>query len=134
MYGLAAFESIKVDSVEERNIRMKSLGIMAKSFKFLKRYENFLKCQVKRLLESPGDYDELKMLWNKKLHDERSHTIQNCNELEENDASASFRSKRSQMINNTQSNDSSFIERIFSKRSSNLKVIYNNNKKRKKKA
>ena len=46
MYGLAAFENIRVDSSEERNVRMKSVGILARSYKFLNKYAGFLRTQV----------------------------------------------------------------------------------------
>ena len=66
LYGLAAFESIKIDNSEERNVRMKSVGLIAKSYKFLKKYVVFLKNQVRNQLEQPGNYDILISLWNKK--------------------------------------------------------------------
>lgn len=47
MYGLAAFESIRIENKDERNIRMKSVGLIAKSFKFLKRFVVYLKNQVR---------------------------------------------------------------------------------------
>lgn len=47
MFGLAAFESIRVDNKEERNIRMKSVGMIAKSYKFLKRFVVYLKNQAR---------------------------------------------------------------------------------------
>ena len=47
MYGLAAFESLKIDNSEERNIRMKSVGLLAQSYKFLKKFVPYLKNQVK---------------------------------------------------------------------------------------
>lgn len=66
VYGLAAFESIRIENSEERNVRMKSVGIVAKSYKFLKDYVVFLKNQVSKQLEEPGNYDSLISLWRKK--------------------------------------------------------------------
>jgi hypothetical protein len=47
MYGLGVFESLRGDFTEERNCRMKSVGVMAKSFKSLRNYLPFLRRQVK---------------------------------------------------------------------------------------
>jgi hypothetical protein len=47
MYGLAAFESLRVENSEERNVRMKSVGLVAKSYKFLKRFVTYLRNQVR---------------------------------------------------------------------------------------
>jgi hypothetical protein len=47
MYGLAVFESIRIENSEERNVRMKSVGILAKSFRFLRDNLKFLRIQVK---------------------------------------------------------------------------------------
>jgi hypothetical protein len=66
MYGLAAFQSQRIDSSEERNVRMKSVGLIAKSYKFLRKYVTFLKNQVKHLLDTPGDYASLISLWTEK--------------------------------------------------------------------
>jgi hypothetical protein len=47
MFGLAAYENIRTDSLQERNVRMKSVGILTKSFAHMKAYEKFLRLQVR---------------------------------------------------------------------------------------
>ena len=47
MYGLAVFQNFRNDLVEERNCRMKSIGVMTKSFKSLRKYLPFLRNQVR---------------------------------------------------------------------------------------
>jgi hypothetical protein len=46
-YGLSAFESLKTDKSSERYIKMKSVGIVAKSYTFLKKLTTFLRNQVR---------------------------------------------------------------------------------------
>jgi hypothetical protein len=64
MFGLAAFESFKIENSFERNVRMKSVGILAGSYRVLKQYESFLEAQVRYQLEKPGDYSFLLKIWN----------------------------------------------------------------------
>lgn len=47
MYSMAVFGILRSNDSSERNVRMKSVGVMAKSFKSLKRYVPFLKNQIK---------------------------------------------------------------------------------------
>lgn len=47
MFGLAVFESLRGEFAEERNCRMKSVGVMTSSFKSLRDYLPFLRLQVK---------------------------------------------------------------------------------------
>lgn len=108
MYGLAAFESIKIDNSEERNVRMKSVGLIAKSYKFLKKYVVFLKNQVRNQLENPGNYDILISLWNKKK-------VVNTAEFNE-------RTYEQQL--NFVLNENSLINKIFNKRLIMYKVNY----------
>lgn len=107
MFGLAAFQSIRIENTEERNIRMKSVGIMAKSYKFLRKYVTFLKNQVRRLLDEPGNYESLISLWNEKK-------ILNKSEFE------SF--EFANLPKGIDLNETSLIDKIFSKRSNIFKV------------
>ena len=66
MYGLAVFGSLRGEFAEERNCRMKSVGVMAKSFKSLRNYLPFLRAQVKKQLEQISNYEDLIELWNNK--------------------------------------------------------------------
>ncbi|XP_064466566.1 DENN domain-containing protein 11-like isoform X2 [Ornithodoros turicata] len=59
LYGLSCFENMKVDNEEERGARMKSVGVLAKSYALLHLYMPFLQEQVRHLLEKPGSYNEL---------------------------------------------------------------------------
>lgn len=110
MYGLAAFESLKIDNSDERNIRMKSVGIMAKSFSFLKKFSNYLKNQVRYQLEKPSNnYDDLRSLWTNK-------SIKNIADfLEDQQASKN--------VLFSSSNQSSMMEKMFNKRSFMYKQI-----------
>lgn len=58
-YGLSCFENMKVENEEERGARMKSIGILAKSYSLLHLHMTFLQKQVRRLLERPGIYEDL---------------------------------------------------------------------------
>jgi hypothetical protein len=99
MYGLAAFESIRIDDSEQRNVRMKSVGLVAKSYTFLKKYVVFLKNQVRNQLEEPGNYDILVSLWNKKK-------VLSIAEFDE----------RSYEFPRQEEHDHSLIDKIFNKR------------------
>ena len=110
MFGLAAFQSIRIENTEERNIRMKSVGIMAKNYKFLRKYVTFLKNQVRRLLDEPGNYDSLISLWNEKKISDKT----------EFDTFESINIPKGVDINET-----SIIDKIFSKRSNIFKVTKN---------
>ena len=112
MYGLAAFESIRIENTEERNIRMKSVGIMAKSYKFLRKYVTFLKNQVKRLLVEPGNYESLVSLWYEKK-------VMDKSDFDSYESSHTIASKSVDL------NESSLIDKIFSKRANIYKVINN---------
>uniref|UniRef100_A0A224YWY7 Protein LCHN n=1 Tax=Rhipicephalus zambeziensis TaxID=60191 RepID=A0A224YWY7_9ACAR len=58
-YGLSCFENMKVENEEERGARMKSIGILAKSYSLLHLHKTFLQKQVRQLLERPGIYEDL---------------------------------------------------------------------------
>nr|XP_037283627.1 DENN domain-containing protein 11-like [Rhipicephalus microplus] len=58
-YGLSCFENMKVENEEERGARMKSIGILAKSYSLLHLHKTFLQKQVRQLLETPGLYEDL---------------------------------------------------------------------------
>lgn len=58
-YGLSCFENMKVENEQERGARMKSIGVLAKSYSLLHLYKTFLQKQVRQLLEQPGLYEEL---------------------------------------------------------------------------
>lgn len=59
LYGLSCFENMKVENEEERGARMKSVGVLARSYSLLHLYMPFLREQVRHLLENPGSYGEL---------------------------------------------------------------------------
>ncbi|XP_055933297.1 DENN domain-containing protein 11-like [Argiope bruennichi] len=59
LYGLACFENMPVDNAFERGARMKSVGVLAVSYTSLHYHMNFLKKQVRQLLENPGSYAEM---------------------------------------------------------------------------
>ncbi len=91
---------------------MKSVGIMAKSYKFLRKYVTFLKNQVKHLLDEPGNYESLISLWNeKKVLDKADFDT--------------FEYVIPNMSKNNDINETSLIDKIFSKRSNIFKVSKN---------
>ena len=47
LYGLASFENMSVDNKSERGARMKSVGILARSYTHLYRHLPFLQGQVR---------------------------------------------------------------------------------------
>ncbi|GFW72626.1 DENN domain-containing protein 11 [Trichonephila clavipes] len=59
LYGLACFENMPVDNVSERGARMKSVGVLAVTYTSLHYHMNFLRKQVRQLLENPGSYTEM---------------------------------------------------------------------------
>lgn len=75
MYGLAAFQILRSNNSNERNVRMKSVGVLAKSFKYLRQLVPFLQNQVRFQLENYGNYNDLIDLWNKK--NDHSESIKN---------------------------------------------------------
>lgn len=58
-YGLSCFEKISVSSVQERGARMKSVGVLAHTYRYLHLHREFLQRQVRAQLEKPGDYGSL---------------------------------------------------------------------------
>ena len=107
MFGLAAFQSIRIENTEERNIRMKSVGMLAKSYKFLRKYVTFLKNQVKHLLDDPGNYESLISLWTeKKVLDRADFDVFDNPSLPKA----------------LDLNETSFIDKLFSKRINIFKV------------
>ncbi|KAH9362190.1 hypothetical protein HPB48_002168 [Haemaphysalis longicornis] len=46
-YGLSCFENMKVENEQERGARMKSIGVLAKSYSLLHLYKTFLQKQVR---------------------------------------------------------------------------------------
>lgn len=46
-YGLSCFENMRVENEEERGARMKSVGVVAKSYSLLHIYKPFLQKQVR---------------------------------------------------------------------------------------
>ena len=82
---------------------------MARSYKFLRKYVTFLKNQVKHLLDEPGNYESLISLWNeKKVLDKADFDT--------------FEYVIPNMSKNNDINETSLIDKIFSKRSSIFKV------------
>ncbi|KFM79126.1 Protein LCHN, partial [Stegodyphus mimosarum] len=59
LYGLACFENMPVDNACERGARMKSVGVLAVTYTSLHHHMDFLKKQVRQLLENPGSYAEM---------------------------------------------------------------------------
>jgi hypothetical protein len=88
---------------------MKSVGIMAKSYKFLRKYVTFLKNQVRHLLDEPGNYESLISLWNEKKV------------LDKSDFDT-FEYVIPNMSKNNDINETSLIDKIFSKRSNIFKA------------
>ena len=85
---------------------------MAKSYKFLRKYVTFLKNQVKHLLDEPGNYESLISLWNeKKVLDKADFDT--------------FEYVSPNMSKNNDINETSLIDKIFSKRSNIFKVSKN---------
>ena len=85
---------------------------MAKSYKFLRKYVTFLKNQVKHLLDEPGNYESLISLWNeKKVLDKADFDT--------------FEYVIPNMSKNNDINETSLIDKIFSKRSNIFKVSKN---------
>nr|XP_002127536.1 protein LCHN-like [Ciona intestinalis] len=59
LFGLSCFEKMRVNSVEERGARMKSVGILASTYTTLFRHMQFLEMQVRHHLQTPGNYLQL---------------------------------------------------------------------------
>ncbi|CAK8684964.1 unnamed protein product [Clavelina lepadiformis] len=59
MFGLSCFEKMRVDSIEERGARMKSVGIISPSYTTLFKHMQFLELQVRHQLQTPGRYEQL---------------------------------------------------------------------------
>jgi len=47
MYSLAVFQILRSDDARERNVRMKSVGVLGRSFKQLRSYVPVLRAQIK---------------------------------------------------------------------------------------
>ncbi|XP_071957378.1 DENN domain-containing protein 11-like [Antedon mediterranea] len=62
-YGLSCYEKIKVESLEERGARMKSVGILATSYTTLYRHMQFLENQVRHQLGTPQHYEQLRAFY-----------------------------------------------------------------------
>ncbi|OQR76879.1 protein LCHN-like [Tropilaelaps mercedesae] len=58
-FGLACFEKLDIDSAIERGARMKSVGVLTRSYSLLHVHRGFLQTQVRHLLEKPGNYGDL---------------------------------------------------------------------------
>ncbi|XP_022690233.1 protein LCHN-like [Varroa jacobsoni] len=58
-FGLACFEKLDIASTVERGARMKSVGVLTRSYSLLHVYRSFLQTQVRHLLEEPGSYSDL---------------------------------------------------------------------------
>lgn len=104
MYGLAVFQILRSDNQLERRVRMKSVGILSDSFKFLKKYAPFLQDQVQKQLETHGSYDDLIELWETKNF---SHIAVGKNQ----DINFSVPIKQK-----TSSNEVSLLNKIFSRK------------------
>nr|XP_042894910.1 DENN domain-containing protein 11 [Parasteatoda tepidariorum] len=63
LYGLACFENMPVDNKCERGARMKSVGVLAVTYTSLHHHMNFLRKQVRQLLENPGSYEEMEIYY-----------------------------------------------------------------------
>lgn len=104
MYGLAVFQILRSDNQLERRVRMKSVGILSDSFKFLKKYAPFLQDQVRKQLETHGSYEDLIELWETKNF---SHIAVGKNQ----DINFSVPIKQK-----TSSNEVSLLNKIFSRK------------------
>ncbi|CAI8038692.1 DENN domain-containing protein 11 [Geodia barretti] len=59
LFGLSCFEKIKVQSEEERGVRMKSVGLLAVGYQDLHLHQQFLERQARGHVETPGHYGSL---------------------------------------------------------------------------
>ncbi|CAF0995502.1 unnamed protein product [Brachionus calyciflorus] len=82
MFGLAAFKTLVINDSKERNVRMKSVGLISKSYESLKEFYNFLAHQVKVQLDNPGVYVHLESFWSNKIINENEFLILKYNKLD----------------------------------------------------
>ncbi|XP_003742824.1 protein LCHN [Galendromus occidentalis] len=65
-FGLASFEKLDVENTSERGARMKSVGVLTRSYSLLHMYKVFLQKQVRHLLENQGSYGALSRFYQRK--------------------------------------------------------------------